>query len=110
MAVIETLENKTVRPVQKRWTAGRKKEAVLRLLRGEAVDNLSRELGVTIGQLEAWKSTVLERMELVLKARFDEPLAIELETAKREIGELHMEVELLRSKVAKKGVFYTGRW
>ena len=110
MAVIETLENKTVRPILKRWTAGRKKEAVLRLLRGEAVDNLSRELGVTIGQLESWKATVLERMELVLKDRSEEPLAIELEAAKREIGELHMEVELLRSKVAKKGVFYTGRW
>ncbi len=63
-----------------------------------------------IGQLETWKTTVLERMELVLKDRSDEPLAIELEAAKREIGELHMEVELLRSKVAKKGVFYTGRW
>jgi len=110
MAVIETLEKKTVRPIQKRWTAGRKKEAVLRLLRGEAVDSLSRELGVPIGQLETWKTTVLERMELVLKDRSDEPLAIELEAAKREIGELHMEVELLRSKMAKKGVFYTGRW
>ena len=94
----------------KRWTAGRKKEAVLRLLRGEAVDSLSRELGVTIGQLESWKATVLERMELVLKDRSEEPLAVELEAAKMEIGELHMEVELLRSKVAKKGVFYTGRW
>ena len=107
MAVIETLENKTVR---KRWTAGRKKESVLRLLRGESVDSPSRELGVPIGQLESWKATVLERMELVLKDRSEEPLAIELEAAKREIGELHMEVELLRSKVAKKGVFYTGRW
>ncbi len=110
MAVVETLETGPVKPVMKRWTAGRKKEAVLRLLRGEAVDGLSRELGVTIGQLESWKATVLERMELVLKDRSEEPLAIELEAAKKQIGELHMENELLRSKVAKKGVFYTGRW
>ena len=110
MAVVETLETGTVKPVMKRWTAGRKKEAVLRLFRGEAVDSLSRELGVTIGQLESWKATVLERMELVLKDRSEEPLAIELEAAKKQIGELHMENELLRSKVAKKGVFYTGRW
>ena len=98
-----------VRP-RRNWTAGRKKEAVLRLLQGENVDGLSRELGVEIGQLEAWKKTVLERMELVLKDRSEEPLAEELEAAKKQIGELHMEVELLRGKVAKKGVFYTGRW
>lgn len=97
-------------PVRKRWTAGRKKEAVLRLLGGEAVDSLSRELGIEIGQLEAWKASVVERMELLLKDRSDEPLAEELEAAKKQIGSLHMEIELLRSKVAKKGVFYSGRW
>jgi len=96
--------------IRKRWTAGRKKEAVLRLLRGEPVDSLSRELGVDIGQLESWKAIVLKRMELVLKDRSEEPLAEELEAAKKQIGELHMEIELLRSKVAKKSVFYSGRW
>ena len=52
---------------KKRWSAGRKKEAVLRLLKGEAIDALSRELGVTIGQLESWKAMVVGRMELLLK-------------------------------------------
>jgi len=94
----------------KRWTAGRKKEAVLRLLGGETVDSLSRELGVDIGQLESWKTIVLQGMELTLKDRTEEPLSAELDLAKREIGELHMEIELLRSKVAKKGVFCSGRW
>jgi transposase-like protein len=94
----------------KRWTAGRKKEAVLRLLRGETVDSLSRELGIEIGQLEAWKTTVLNGMESMLKDRVEDPLSAELDIAKKEIGELHMEIELLRSKVAKKGVFCAGRW
>jgi len=97
------------RVVRTRWTVGRKKEAVLRLLRGESVDIVSRELGVTIGQLESWRARVLEGMELTLMDRPEEPLALELDAAKREIGELHMEVELLRSKVAKKGVFCQGR-
>jgi transposase len=114
MAAVENSENKFDKDqnkrITKRWTASRKKEAVLRLLRGEAVDSLSRELGITIDQLESWKATVLDRMELVLKDRSDEPLAIELEAAKKQIGELHMENELLRTKVAKKGVFYPGRW
>jgi len=47
---------------------------------------------------------------LVLKDRSEEPLSEELEEAKKQIGQLHMEVELLRTKVAKKGVFYSGRW
>lgn len=35
----------------KRWSAGRKKEVVLRLLRGEPVDAVSRELVVPIYKL-----------------------------------------------------------
>jgi len=95
-------------PVTKRWSAGRKKEAVLRLLRGDPIDGLSRELGVTIAQLEEWKRTVLERMDLLLKAHTDEPLQAELEAAKKHIGELSMEIELLREKAKKQGVFWGG--
>lgn len=95
---------------KKRWTAGRKKEAVLRLLKGEAVDSVSRELGVPIGQLEGWKKTCIERMDLLLKDRQGDPLNDELEAAKRQIGELCMEVELLREKSRKQGVFWGGKW
>lgn len=94
----------------KRWTAGRKKEAVLRLLRGEPIDSLSRELGVTIAQLNEWRQAVLENMELLLKARTDDPLHAELESAKKRIGELCMENELLREKSKKQGVFWGGKW
>jgi transposase-like protein len=38
-----------------RWTVARKREAVLRLLRGESVEMLSRELGVEIYRLERWR-------------------------------------------------------
>lgn len=94
----------------KRWTAGRKKEAVLRLLRGEPIDGLSRELGITIAQLEEWKQTVLERMELLLKARTEDPHHAELEIAKKRIGELCMENELLKEKSKRQGVFWGGKW
>ena len=96
--------------IPKRWTAVRKKEAVLRLLRGEPVDSLSRELGMTIAQLEKWKETVMERMELLLRARTDNPLHNELEIAKKRIGELCMENELLREKSRRQGVFWGGKW
>lgn len=109
MAVM-TNPNEQEKPVFKRWSASRKKEVVLRLLKGEPVDALSREYGVPIGQLEKWKETVLARMELLLKDRSDEPLHAELEAAKKQIGELCMENELLREKSRKQGVFWGGRW
>jgi transposase-like protein len=39
----------------KRWSANRKKEVVLRVLRGEALDALSRELGIETYRLECWR-------------------------------------------------------
>jgi len=110
MAVATKSRDEEERPIPKRWTAGRKKEAVLRLFRGEAIDGLSRELGVTIAQLEKWKETVLTRMELLLKDRSNEPLYAELEAAKKQIGELCMKNELLQEKSKKQGVFYEGKW
>ena len=41
-----------------RWTAGRKREVVLRLLRGESVQALSRELGVEICRRQQWHEQV----------------------------------------------------
>jgi len=110
MANIAGPHERGEKPAYKRWTAGRKKEAVLRLLKGECPDRLSRELGVTIAQLEGWKNLVLRRMELTLKDRNEEPLQEELENAHKRIGELCMEVELLREKSRKQGVFWGGKW
>ena len=78
-----------------RWSASRKRDVVLRLLRGESLDAVSREVGVEVYRLEAWKARALAGMELGLKAQAGEPLAAELDAAKRHIGELSMEIELL---------------
>ena len=42
-----------------RWTARRKADIVLRLLRGEALDALSRDTAVPVPRLEAWRTQVL---------------------------------------------------
>ncbi len=81
-----------------RWSAGRKREVVLRLLRGESLDALSRELGVEIYRLEQWCDQALAGIDVGLKDRQDDPLSRELDAAKRHIGELSMEVELLRER------------
>jgi len=84
-----------------RWTANRKKEVVLRIMRGEPIDALSRELGIEAYRLEKWHRKALQGIETALKARDGDPLAAELDAAMRRLGEITMENELLRYKVRK---------
>lgn len=93
----------------KRWTASRKIEVVLRLLRGESLDALSRELGLEIYLLEEWRTKALQGMESGLKARAEDPLETELDKAKKRLGELLMENELLQIKASKAPGFRMGR-
>ena len=79
----------------------RKRDVVLRLLRGESLDAVSREVGLEVYRLEAWKARALAGIELGLKAQAGEPLAAELDAAKRHIGELSMENELLRERAPR---------
>ncbi len=84
-----------------RWTVNRKWEAVLRLLRGEPVELLSRALGVEVYRLEAWREKAMSRMETSLKERKGDPLQAELDTAMKRIGELTMQVELMEAKMER---------
>jgi transposase len=52
-----------------RWSAQRKTELVLRLLRGEALDAVSRESQVPAHELESWKRVFLESGARGLKTR-----------------------------------------
>ena len=81
-----------------RWSASRKRDVVLRLLRGESLEALSREAGVEIYRLDAWAERAMAGLELGLKDRHGEPVAEVLDAAKRHIGELSMEIELLRER------------
>lgn len=94
----------------RRWSLQRKREAVLRLFRGEPVSALSRELGVEIHRLEQWRDRALFGMENGLRERAGDPLHTELDQAKRRIGELSMDNELLRLRCEKKLPFPTRRW
>ena len=70
-----------------RWSASRKRDVVLRLLRGESLDAVSREVGVELYRLEAWKERALAGLELGLKDQAGEPAVAALDAAKRHIGE-----------------------
>ena len=54
---------------KKRFSARRKVEIVLRLLRGEDLELLSRELGVTAARLSKWREQFLNAGRAVLKKR-----------------------------------------
>ncbi|MEX3582360.1 MAG: hypothetical protein VB137_06540 [Burkholderia sp.] len=79
----------------KRWSVGRKRPVVLRLLRGESIDPVSREVGVTIAEIEQWREFALAGIEAGLKSRQTDPLQVKLKEAVHCVGELTMEVEML---------------
>jgi len=84
----------------KRFWAKHKVQAVLRLLRGEDIDLVSRELGVTAATLTLWRDTFLEAGEAGLKPH---PVkeSVEVGRLREKIGEQAMENELLREKIAR---------
>ena len=81
-----------------RWTVARKREVVLRLLRGEPMELMSRQFGVEIFRLEQWREKAIAGIEAALKDRKGDPVKAELDTAMKRIGELTMQVELLEAK------------
>ena len=87
-----------------RRSAGKRMEAVLRLLRGEPLERLSRELGVEAHRLAAWREDVLEGGKDALKGqrpdRSGEDRA--LKQAERTVGQLTMENEVLRAAAEKR--------
>jgi transposase len=58
--------------VMQRWSAARKREIVLRLLRGESLDMISREIGLEPYRLERWRDKALASMDAGLKERADD--------------------------------------
>jgi len=82
-----------------RWSAKRKMAAVLRLLRGEDIETLSRELGVTAATLSGWREQSLVGMEANLKAREADAENEETQRLKSMVADLSMGNELLREKI-----------
>lgn len=82
-----------------RWSAKRKYAAVLRVLRGEDLETLSRELGVTAAALSGWRDQFLEGGAANLKAREAGVDNEETQRLKSLVADLSMSNELLREKI-----------
>lgn len=81
-----------------RFSARKKSEAVLRLLRGEDLDTLSRELGVVAATLSSWRSAFLDGGTAAMKSRPADDRDEEIARLRSKVGQLTMDVELLGQK------------
>src|SRR5690242_2287761 len=83
-----------------RMSRQRKTAAVLRLLRGEDLEMVSRSLGVTAATLTKWRDAFLAAGEAALASRPTDGETLESERLKARLGEMLLEHELLERKIS----------
>lgn len=83
----------------RRFSAQRKLEAVGRLMRGEPLELVARELNVTAARLSSWRDRALLGAGSALKDRERDRRDDEISRLKGKVGEMTMENELLREKI-----------
>src|SRR3954465_15681928 len=88
--------------IPERWSAQRKADLVLRLLRGEALDAVARDTQVPAHELEEWRRVFLDSGTQGLKKRID-PEDRELRRVQAKLGEVMMRLELAEGLIEKKG-------
>src|SRR5689334_25431733 len=83
-----------------RMSRQRKTAAVLRLLRGEDLETVSRSLGVTAAALTGWRDAFLAAGEAALATRPADGETLASERLKARLGEMLLRQELLEEKIA----------
>ena len=87
-----------------RYSSRRKLEGVLRVLRGETIDAVSRDLGVTAGRLAQWRDEVLAGAQAALKSRPSDERDEEIRRLRAKVGEITMDNEVLLERCRIQGV------
>ena len=85
----------------KRFSAKRKLAAVQRLMRGESLDAVSRDLNVPVHRLTEWRDKVLMSAQSALKERERDARDEEIARLQAKVGEITMDNELLYAKIDK---------
>ena len=83
-----------------RMSRQRKTAAVLRLLRGEDLDTVSRGLGVTAATLSGWREAFLAAGEAALSTKPVSGEELASERLKAKLGAALIERDLLNEKIA----------
>ena len=101
-----------------RFSSPRKAQAVLRLLKGEDLEALSRELKVTAATLSQWREAFLAAGQASLKSRpagerdeqitrlTDQEMRAKLRALEQENRRLRMEREILTKTAPRKWTFF----
>jgi Transposase. len=84
-----------------RFSAKRKLAAVQRLMRGESLEAVSRDLNVPVHRLTEWRDKVLMGAESALKERERDARDDEIARLQAKVGEITMDNELLYEKIDK---------
>lgn len=85
----------------RRMTSVRKRDAVLRLLRGEPLEIVARDLAVTAADLSVWRDAFLDAGAASLKSRARDDRDETIERLRTKVGELTMDTELLYAKIER---------
>ena len=91
---------------QQRFSAQRKVAAATRVMRGEPLETVARELNITVARLSGWRDRALAGALSALKDRERDERDEEIARLKTKAGEITMDNELLYEKIAileKKG-------
>ena len=83
-----------------RMSRQRKTAAVLRLLRGEDLETVSRSLGVTAATLSSWRDAFLAAGEAILTSKPASGEELESDRLKAKLGAALIERDLLHEKIA----------
>ncbi len=81
-----------------RFSARRKTEATVRLLRGEPLNTLARELGVTTAKLAQWREQFLTAGHAGLKSRQPDERDTEIQWLRSKLGEVRRAVPSLAGR------------
>ncbi len=84
-----------------RFSSRKKMEVVLRVLRGDDLDLVSREAGITAAKLSAWRDQFVTSGQAALKSRVADGRDDELARLKALVGDLTMRLELSREAVQR---------
>ncbi len=96
-------ERESAKALPERWSAKAKSEVVLRLFRGESVDEVSREIQMPVHEIETWRKEFLEAGMVGLRKRGGDPDERALRHTQAKVGELTMKLELAELLLEKRG-------
>jgi hypothetical protein len=87
-----------------RWSARKKADVVMRLLRGESLEEVSRDVKVEAHRLAAWREDFIASGIEGLKANPSQPVDRRVRDLERKVGELALDNDILRAAARKRGL------